>query len=68
MPLPACNLSAAGFGLTLSELIITVFLFLTAPVSAHMLSRAVLPLPAPRRADPPEWILREAPPANDEEP
>lgn len=37
----------AGSGVSLNELLIAVFLFLTAPVSAHMLSRAALHLRVP---------------------
>ncbi|HSX88068.1 MAG TPA: Na+/H+ antiporter subunit G [Pseudomonas sp.] len=34
--------SARGEGLSLHELLITLFLFITAPVSAHMLAKAAL--------------------------
>jgi multicomponent K+:H+ antiporter subunit G len=34
--------STQGNGLSLHELLITLFLFITAPVSAHMLAKAAL--------------------------
>lgn len=46
-------------GVSLHELLITLFLFITAPVSAHMLAKAALHLdpsarpPLPERQDPP---------------
>lgn len=48
--------AAFGDGLSLRELLITVFLFLTAPVSAHLLAKAAMALepgvrPAPPRHD-----------------
>lgn len=48
--------SVAGGTVSLHELLITVFLFMTAPVSAHMLVKAALKL------DP---TLREPPPSVD---
>ena len=47
--------SATGAGLSLHELLVSLFLFVTAPVSAHLLARAALhrgvpsqaPLPGP---------------------
>lgn len=36
------HLSTQGAGLSLRELAITLFLFITAPVSAHLLSKAAL--------------------------
>lgn len=41
-----------GSGMHPRELLITVFLFLTAPVSAHMMSRAALSLMPGRPRDP----------------
>ncbi len=38
----AIYFSVSGDGISLHEVLITVFLFLTAPVSAHLLSRAAL--------------------------
>ncbi|GAB3735209.1 Na+/H+ antiporter subunit G [Luteimonas pelagia] len=40
-------------GLGLRELLVTVFLFLTAPVSAHLMARAALALEPGVRPDPP---------------
>jgi len=53
-----------GTGLHPRELLIMVFLFLTAPVSAHMMSRATLSLmgelpPDPARAPDPDGKVRE---------
>jgi multicomponent K+:H+ antiporter subunit G len=39
-----------GDGLSLHELLITIFLFITAPVSAHLLAKAALHLELPSRA------------------
>ena len=39
-----------GEGLSLHELLITIFLFITAPVSAHLLAKAALHLRLPSRA------------------
>ena len=41
--------NAQDSGLTLRELAITLFLFITAPVSAHMMSKAALNLPSDRQ-------------------
>jgi len=53
-----------GTGLHPRELLITVFLFLTAPVAAHLMSRAALSLMDERPSDPsttpdPEAPMRE---------
>jgi multicomponent K+:H+ antiporter subunit G len=53
-----------GVGLQPRELLITVFLFLTAPVAAHMMSRAALSLMEGRPQDPsttpdPEGHIRD---------
>ena len=53
-----------GTGLHPRELLIVVFLFLTAPVSAHMMSRATLSLmgelpPDPARTPDPDGHIRE---------
>lgn len=42
-----------GDGLGLREILITVFLFITAPVSAHLMSRAALHLNPSQRPAPP---------------
>jgi multicomponent K+:H+ antiporter subunit G len=49
----ALYFSFARGGLSLHELLITLFLFLTAPVSAHMLVKAALKLDASIRPKPP---------------
>jgi multicomponent K+:H+ antiporter subunit G len=49
----ALYFSFARGGLSLHELLITLFLFLTAPVSAHMLAKAALKLDASERPAPP---------------
>jgi multicomponent K+:H+ antiporter subunit G len=49
----ALYFSFARAGLSLHELLITLFLFLTAPVSAHMLVKAALKLDASIRPAPP---------------
>jgi multicomponent K+:H+ antiporter subunit G len=49
----ALYFSFARGGLSLHELLITLFLFLTAPVSAHMLVKAALKLDASIRPAPP---------------
>lgn len=51
--------SLAGDGLGLRELLITVFLFLTAPVSAHLMARAAI-------ASDPESHAPSAPPPESE--
>lgn len=38
-------------GISLHELLITIFLFITAPVSAHLLAKAALHLRLPSRAE-----------------
>lgn len=43
----------------LRELLITVFLFITAPVSAHLISEAALHLRVPSRAAPPKEVQEE---------
>lgn len=53
-----------GTGLHPRELLIVVFLFLTAPVSAHLMSRATLSLmgelpPTPPRPPDPDGAVRE---------
>lgn len=49
-----------GTGLNVDEVLITLFLFLTAPVSAHMLARAGLHLRVPSVTRPPEPDERQA--------
>jgi len=40
----AVHFSSQGDGLSLHEILVTLFLFITAPVSAHLLSKAALHL------------------------
>lgn len=51
--------STRGEGLSLHELLVTLFLFMTAPVSAHLLAKAALHrctrTRTPRTDIPPEW-------------
>ncbi len=48
----ALYFSTRGDGLSLHELLITLFLFITAPVSAHMLAKAALHLKVATRSRP----------------
>ena len=50
----ALHFSARGDGLSLHEILITVFLFLTAPVSAHLLAKAAAHRQVPTRSRPPQ--------------
>ncbi|MBL8251470.1 MAG: Na+/H+ antiporter subunit G [Candidatus Competibacter sp.] len=56
----AVYFSARGEGVSLHEVLVTLFLFITAPVSAHLLSKAALHLklrslaPLPEREENPE--------------
>lgn len=50
----AVYFSTRGDGLSLHEVLITVFLFITAPVSAHMLAKAALHLQVSTRSRPAE--------------
>ena len=45
--------ATVGNGLGLRELLITVFLFITAPISAHLLAKAALSLMPGRPSQPP---------------
>ena len=49
-------------GLSLHELLITIFLFITAPVSAHLLAKAALHLRLPSRAPVPSGAAAAAEP------
>lgn len=49
----ALHFSAAGPGWSLHELLIAVFLFITAPISAHLLVKAAMELDPSLRPDPP---------------
>ena len=54
----ALYFSTRGAGFSLHEVLVTLFLFITAPVSAHLLAKAALHLELPSLAMPP----RETPP------
>ena len=43
-----------GYGISLHELLITPFVFMTAPISAHMMVKAALKLAPEARPKPPE--------------
>lgn len=52
--------STRGAGLSLHEVLVTLFLFITAPVSAHLLAKAALHLRLPSLAPaPPEPVVQE---------
>lgn len=46
--------SLTGDGLSLHEILVSLFLFITAPVSAHLLAKAALHRRLPSLAPPPE--------------
>ncbi|MGF1545957.1 MAG: Na+/H+ antiporter subunit G [Thiotrichales bacterium] len=50
----AIYFSTRGDGLSLHEILITLFLFITAPVSAHLLAKAALHLQLKSIAPPPD--------------
>lgn len=52
-----------GDGFSLRELLITVFLFITAPISAHLMAKAALSLDL-QRPRPPESDKAAAPPVS----
>ena len=54
----ALYFSTRSAGFSLHEVLVTLFLFITAPVSAHLLAKAALHLELPSLAPPP----RETPP------
>mgnify|MGYP006282731625 CR=1 FL=1 len=47
------HFSTTGGGLSLHELLVALFLFITAPISAYLLARTALHLSIPGRATPP---------------
>lgn len=55
----ALYFSTRGEGLSLHEALVTLFLFITAPVSAHLLAKAALHLRLASRAPVPERLERE---------
>ena len=52
----ALHFGARGDGLSLRELLLSAFLLVTAPVSAHLLAKAALHLKIPTRSRPPQRI------------
>ena len=50
------HFSAQGDGISFHEILVTLFLFITAPVSAHLLSKAALHLRVKSVAEPPALI------------
>jgi multicomponent K+:H+ antiporter subunit G len=50
------HFSSQGEGLSLHEILVTLFLFITAPVSAHLLSKAALHLRLRSLAPPPTLV------------
>lgn len=46
--------SLTGEGLSLHEILVTLFLFITAPISAHLLAKAALHRKLPSLAPPPD--------------
>jgi multicomponent K+:H+ antiporter subunit G len=65
------HFSTRGDGLSLHEILVTLFLFITAPVSAHLLAKAALHLrvrslaPVPAEAEDPHADQRPNPSANE---
>ncbi len=58
--------SNQGDGLSLHEVLVTLFLFITAPVGAHLMAKAALHLRVKSRAElPSEALLRGEPCQND---
>jgi len=55
-----------GNGLGLRELLITAFLFITAPISAHLLAKAALSLMPDRPSQPPPGQAAAEPAPNDD--
>ncbi len=56
----AIYFSTRGQGLSLHEILIAIFLFMTAPASAHLLSKAALHLRLPGLAPIPESVTLES--------
>lgn len=63
----AVHFSLRGGGVSLHEVLVTLFLFITAPVSAHLLAKAALHLKVKSLAPPPA-ADRSAPPDSDRRP
>ncbi len=66
----AVYFSTRGEGTSLHEVLVTLFLFITAPVSAHLLAKAALHLKLPSLAPAPEEAVQpeSAPAGNPEAP
>ena len=60
--------SAAGEGLSLHELLVSLFLFITAPISAHLLAKAALHQALPAVVAPPPPEAPQSAPARDATP
>ncbi|MFN3593226.1 MAG: Na+/H+ antiporter subunit G [Thiobacillaceae bacterium] len=56
--------STRGDGVSLHEVLVTLFLFITAPVSAHLLAKAALHLELPSLAPAPEEKTPDRPVGN----
>lgn len=56
----ALYFSTRGEGVSLHEVLVTLFLFITAPVSAHLLSKAALHLELRSLASPPREVEETA--------
>lgn len=64
----AIYFSTRGGDVSLHEVLVTLFLFITAPVSAHLLAKAALHLDLPSLATVPEEVARpEAAPVGNSE-
>ncbi len=57
----AVHFSTSGDGVSLHEILVTLFLFITAPVSAHLMSKAALHLCVHSLAEVPSEIDRAEP-------
>ena len=56
----AIYFSTQGSGVSLHEVLVTLFLFMTAPISAHLLAKAALHLKLDSLAVVPEGVLQES--------
>ena len=64
----AVYFSLRNEGISLHEVLVTLFLFITAPVSAHLMAKAALHLRVGSLAPPPDDTARERPPRADDTP
>ena len=60
----AVYFSTRGTGISLHEVLVTLFLFMTAPISAHLLAKAGLHLQLDSLSEPPEVDTERAAQAN----